>query len=112
MSSYSRLGVGLSILLLLRLDLSADDKLSDIIVLGQVEEFADLQMGCIGQQLFFSLACMSSEMYVLADHLHDWRIRLHFFCRNAANHARYSAQHYLGFCLVCSPSLLAWVPVA
>jgi len=45
------LGVGLSILLLLRLDLSADDKLSDIIVLGQVEEFADLRCSLGSQSL-------------------------------------------------------------
>ena len=39
---YARLGVRLSIFLLGRLDLSANDVFPDIVLLAQVEEFPDL----------------------------------------------------------------------
>lgn len=38
----SRFGVWLSVLLLLALDLAADDKLGDVVLLGEVEEASDL----------------------------------------------------------------------
>lgn len=41
-SKYARLGVGLRVLLLGALDLSPHDVLADIVLLGEVEELADL----------------------------------------------------------------------
>lgn len=41
-AKHSRLGVGLGTLLLLGDDLAADDELADVVLLGEVEEAADL----------------------------------------------------------------------